>query len=143
MQSWAKNEVTRQNPKDLPSSITAAERLNDYYENLQKRKNPNPPNTEQRSNKPSLPRNGGVGQRSFFGGGENKFGGSIRDNQQADQHPNRSGNFKPKPLLWCFLFDGPHKVADCPSKAALNALKALEKQKKTTLIEETKRERGM
>ncbi|KAF2317837.1 hypothetical protein GH714_041152 [Hevea brasiliensis] len=73
----------------------------------------------------------------------NKSTDQGREQSSTKQQGNRpqgstyAATRKPRPLK-CFLCDGPHRATECPTKAALNALKAL--QENTRGLEEEDRE---
>ena len=101
----------------MVTAMAVIECLNDYSDGPSKRKTP-----------PSS------GSSSTFGNGgktarvDRSFSGEIDKRPSSKDTPqpktNNASNFKPRQPLVCFLCKGPHRVAECPHRGALNALVA-------------------
>ncbi|KAJ7944105.1 Retrotransposon protein, putative, Ty3-gypsy subclass [Quillaja saponaria] len=115
LKPWARAELQRQRVQDLATAQAAAERLTDYAPESSASKKP-----QQSSSR------GNGGQ--FGKPGKNKSGGG---DQRKPSYPSNSpqssrgsvSTSKPRTIS-CFLCNGPHRVAECPQKTALNALQA-------------------
>ncbi|KAJ7978484.1 Retrotransposon protein, putative, Ty3-gypsy subclass [Quillaja saponaria] len=115
LKPWARAELQRQRVQDLATAQAAAERLTDYA--LE----------SSASKKPQQSSSGGNGGQ-FGKPGKNKSGGG---DQRKPSYPSNSpqssrgsvSTSKPRTIS-CFLCNGPHRVAECPQKTALNALQA-------------------
>ena len=114
---WARTELQRQRVQDVATTMAAVECLNDYSDDISKRKTL--PSNGSSSNFGSRGKIATV-DRSFSGGTDKRPPG--RDTPQPKI--NNASNFKPRQLLACFLCKGPHQVAECPHRGALNALVA-------------------
>ena len=154
LKPWAKNEVLRRGVRDLGAAITAAESLEDFSESNVKRK-PNPfIEGENRTTKWARGPYGNSDRRSqphgnperrgwYFGNAERRFGngGGTRNNSNAwERNPGQQqtkpsgvdkGQGRNTPSLKCFLCSGPHRVAECPHRGALNALRAAQHEANT------------
>ncbi|KAJ7943087.1 Retrotransposon protein, putative, Ty3-gypsy subclass [Quillaja saponaria] len=115
LKPWARAELQRQRVQDLATAQAAAERLIDYAPE------------SSASKKPQQSPSGGNGGQ-FGKPGKNKSGGG---DQRKPSYPSNSpqssrgsvSTSKPRTIS-CFLCNGPHRVAECPQKTALNALQA-------------------
>ncbi|WCJ29454.1 Transposon Tf2-6 polyprotein [Euphorbia peplus] len=146
LKPWARNELTRRGVKDHSAAMAAAESLEDFSVNAAKRKLQNA-NSEARPNKWIRPLSGGDERNKVPAGGERRpwnIGNSEgrpsynNNNSERRTYPSRGTSARPtgpseqrsqaptpRPLL-CFLCKGPHKMAECPKRAALYALQGLD-----------------
>lgn len=106
LQPWAQAELRRQNVKDLPTAIAAADSLVDYKIN--------PSSTSADKKK------GGDGKNKK--GKEHKKGKNKKTGDSSKQRgsdpPQSQGNAN----SGCFLCNGNHKIRDCPKRNRLTAL---------------------
>ena len=118
LKPFARNELQRQRVNILAEAQTVAERLTDYTHD-NKSKNASIGHEGGKSGKPGKPKSGGassVSSSSSSAGGQKKY---YNSQQSSKSGASNSGN---KPSFAYFLCNDPHKVAECPHKAALNAL---------------------
>ena len=109
-------ELQRRRVQTLSDAVTAAERLSDYDIGFP---------TSMKSQSASHSSGGSSGQsarssKSKSGGGSN---GSAPQTPSSSSSRGSNTGGKPKALS-CFLCRGPHRVAECPQRAALNAMQA-------------------
>ena len=105
----------------MATVMAAAKCLNDYSDGPSKRKTP--PSNDNSFNFGNGGKKARV-DRSVSGGADKRpFG---RDTPQPKT--NNATNFKPRQPLACFLCQGPHRVAECQYRGALNALVALSQE---------------
>lgn len=106
LQPWAQAELRRQNVKDLPTAIAAADSLIDYKLG---------PSSSWEKKKPEQ------GEKSKNGGSKEKRDGKrVVDSTMpkgTDQPQGKTRNF-----TGCFLCAGPHRARDCPVREKLNAM---------------------
>ncbi|KAJ7958669.1 Retrotransposon protein, putative, Ty3-gypsy subclass [Quillaja saponaria] len=115
LKPWAKAELQRQRVQDLATAQAAAERLTDYA----------PESSASKKSQQFSSRGNG---RQFGKPRKNKSGGG---DQRKPSYPSNSPQSsrgsvltsKPRTIS-CFLCNGPHRVAECLQKTALNALQA-------------------
>jgi hypothetical protein len=104
--------------QDLNGAMAAAECLVDYATEPQKQKDKGSSNKSgggSKSQGSGKPKSGGADGAGSSGGykNNNKYAGKDYHKESKNKGP-----------LSCWLCQGPHKVADCPQKKALNALQA-------------------
>ncbi|XP_022745098.1 uncharacterized protein LOC111295720 [Durio zibethinus] len=117
LKPWVRTELLRQKVQDVVTAMAVAERLHDYNDGSSKRKNPPLGGSN------SIFGSGGKMarvDRPFSGGSDKRLFG--QDNTQP--RANNATSFRPSQPLACFLCKGPHRVAECPHRGALNALRA-------------------
>ena len=132
-------ELHRQRVLDLATAQSAAERLTDYtFEStLNKKSQTNAPNTS--GMKPFKP------NQTKSGGGDRRpptFREHAASKASSSNSNYNSNAYKPRPIA-CFLCNGPHRVAECPQRIALNALQASlcpQRQEKEENVEEEEEE---
>ena len=112
LKPWARTELQRQKVQDVATAMAAVERLNDYNDSSSKRKNP-----------PSVGSNPSYGNGGKTARVDRSSGGGV-DRRPPGKDAPPTQTFKPKQPLACFLCQGPHRVAECPHRGALNALRA-------------------
>ncbi|KAJ7971608.1 Gag-asp_proteas domain-containing protein [Quillaja saponaria] len=115
IREYARAELQRQRVQDLATAQAAAECLTDYAPE------------SSASKKPQQSSSGG-NDRQFGKPGKNKSrGGDQRKPSYPSNSPQSSrgsvSTSKPRTIS-CFLCNGPHRVAECPQKTALNSLQA-------------------
>ena len=108
LQPWAQAELRRQNVRDLPTAIAAADSLIDYKlgsssSNLDKKKAKDD------------------GKKGKFGKDGKKDKGKKKDGEHKPKGGAESSHGK-KAYSGCFLCDGPHRARDCPRREKLSAL---------------------
>ena len=121
LKPWARTELQRQRVQDVATAMAAAECLNDYSDGPSKRKTP--PSNGSSSTFGSGGKAARVDRSSSGGTDKRPLG---RDTPQP--RTNNASNFKPRQPLACFLCQGPHRVAECPHRGALNAIVALSQE---------------
>ncbi|KAF2318486.1 hypothetical protein GH714_008240 [Hevea brasiliensis] len=150
------DDAKLRNMKELNATLAIAESLNDYSNDASKIKFGSPPSLDNCPSKGGKPSSGGV-NKSYL-----SFGGTIRKGWSFEISVDRSTNLgkeknnvgswdnryfgtnnvvmaKPK-ILKCYLYDGPHRVADCPHKGALNVLQAIQEKEKGLKVKEQRKE---
>lgn len=111
LKPWAQAELHRLRVQDLASAQAAAERLTDYAADPNKKKESTTGGSGGKSVKTGKPKSGGADKRPQYS-----------KEATTSRTPN-SSSVRPKTIA-CFLCNGPHRVAECPHKQALNALQA-------------------
>jgi len=113
LQPWAQAELRRQNVKDLPSAIAAADSLVDF-KTVTQDGSAVVPSKFKTGDKRDEKR-----KKKNFGGGGYKPGFDKGKGKQAEVQQSRDSN---KPNAGCFICDGPHYARECPKKERLNAI---------------------
>ncbi len=106
-------ELQRRGVQSLTDAVTAAERLSDYDIGFPSAKVP-------KVGLQAWAAQSDKSSKSKSGGGGN---GASSHLQVSTSSRTSNGKGKSKALA-CFLCNGPHRVKECPQKAALNALQA-------------------
>ncbi|XP_061956833.1 uncharacterized protein LOC133678522 [Populus nigra] len=109
---WAQAELRRQNVKDLPSAIAAADSLVDFKMVTRDGSVAVPLKFKTRDKRDDK-------RDEKFGGGGYKPGFDKGKGKQADVQQSRDSN---KPNSGCFICGGPHYARECPKKERLNAI---------------------
>ncbi|GMI94553.1 hypothetical protein HRI_003124600 [Hibiscus trionum] len=118
LKQWARTEVMRHRPEDITAAMAAAKRLTDYNDNSTKRKSVGPGGSNNSvGNGNKAPRND---RPASWGPGRRVF--SREQSQNRGNGGPGQGNGQGRFPLGCFLCKGPHKVAECPQRGAINAL---------------------
>ena len=113
LQPWAQAELRRQNVKDLPFAIAAADSLVDF-KTVVRDGSVVVPSRFKIKDKRDEKRN-----KKKFGGGGYRPGMDKGKGKQADVQQNKDPN---KPNAGCFICSGPHYARECPKKERLNAI---------------------
>lgn len=111
LKPWAQVELRRQGVKDLQGAMAAADSLVDYNFSRSSSSNSNDPEV-------------GNSVKEGTSRGGRWFDVAKRDGDSR-QSSNLSSN-KDRKSSGCYFCHGPHRVADCPERAKLNALVAAE-----------------
>ena len=120
LKPWARTELQRQRVQELPIALAAAERLTDYHADNPSKK---PQGNIGSSSSGSGGQSGKFG-KGKSGGGDHKKGASSSSNSASSRNAVNTGGRRP---LACFLCNGPHRIAECPQRTALNAMQATTK----------------
>ncbi|XP_057964296.1 uncharacterized protein LOC131155282 [Malania oleifera] len=126
LKTWPRNEIRRQGAGDLSSALAAAERLDDFSDNSGKRNFSTSINNDSRPNKVYKPTNGGRDKET------NSSWKDKRAPMNREWRDGRMGGRERLPISF-FLCMGPHRVAECPDRKALNAMKALRGETETSI----------
>ena len=113
LQPWAQAELRRQNVKDLPSAIAAADSLVDFKTVTRDGSAAVPSKFKTRDKRDEKRK------KKNFGGGGYKPGVDKGKGKQAEVQQSRDSN---KPNAGCFICGGPHYARECPKKERLNAI---------------------
>lgn len=108
LQTWAQAELRRQNVRDLPTAIAAADGLVDFRPS-------SGPTEEGRTNDGKRKDKAGTSKE----GAKNKA--VVTAKPSEGEQPSR-------PFTGCFLCSGPHRVKDCPKREKLSALVAAQEE---------------
>ncbi|KAF2321328.1 hypothetical protein GH714_038726 [Hevea brasiliensis] len=145
LKPWARNELMRQNVKELKTALAIAESLDDYSTNTSKRKFDSSLSLDNRP-KWGKTSSGGVNKdySPFEGIKSKSWGFKTRADRPTNlgKKPNERGSLndqsprinsmimtEPKQSK-CYLCDRPHRFTDSPHKGALNVLRAIQEEEK-------------
>ncbi|KDP47021.1 hypothetical protein JCGZ_10748 [Jatropha curcas] len=140
LQPWAEESLNNMGVKDLNSAMIAAESLGDYRWNNSKRKFNQSVSGENCPSKWAKPSSGVADQgNSSPNKGENaqrKFITTTPENKKSSNPCEERSNSKAlgggfTRLIKCFICKGPHKLSECPGRAAPPRSKAEDGKIKT------------
>ncbi|XP_015084310.1 uncharacterized protein LOC107027747 [Solanum pennellii] len=112
MQGWAQNELRRQNVKDLPGAIAAADSLVDFRTTRPSTDIPSTSKTKKKNEKKGEWRKDNRKDNT-----NDKGKAQMKDGK--DRPKNKDGNSK-----GCWTCGGPHLAKSCPNREKVNALLA-------------------
>ncbi|KAF2282493.1 hypothetical protein GH714_044032 [Hevea brasiliensis] len=145
LKPWVKNELMRQNVKELKTALAIAESLDDYSANTSKRKFDSSPSLDNRPKWGKFSSGGVNKDYSPFEGTKSKSWGfktradrptnlGREPNERGswnDQSPRINSMIMTEPKQWkCYLCDGSHRFTDCPHKSTFNVLRAIREEEK-------------
>ncbi|XP_070008731.1 uncharacterized protein [Nicotiana sylvestris] len=112
MRAWAQNELRRQNVKDLPSAIAAADSLVDYRSTRSLSEIPSTSKPKKRVEKK--------------GEWRKEIRKEVVEKGKAVEGPARNKGIANKKSDGCWTCGGPHLAKNCPNRERVNALLATE-----------------
>jgi hypothetical protein len=128
LKPWARIELQRQRVQDLTHAQAAAECLTDYAEPKQRDAvSQSKKGGGGQSQGNGKPKNGGANASSSKGQSSGGQGHQKSHYDKGKSHQNATNKGR-SGTISCFLCQGPHRIADCPQKRALNALTSMSDQ---------------
>ncbi|KAH7846518.1 hypothetical protein Vadar_014884 [Vaccinium darrowii] len=128
LKPWARIELQRQRVQDLTHAQAAAECLTDYAEPKQRDAiSQSKKGGGGQSQGNGKPKNGGANASSSKGQSSGGQGHQKSHYDKGKSHQNATNKGR-SGTISCFLSQGPHRIADCPQKLALNALTSMSDQ---------------